>query len=68
MNDKLVSLRVEKGWSQAKTAQHAKINRTTYLNVEHGRTPELGTAVSIADVLGIEDMKTFKEIFLPFHV
>lgn len=68
MNEKLVALRIEKGWSQAKTAIEARVNRITYLNVEHGRTPELETAVSIADVFGIKDMKTFKEIFLPFRV
>lgn len=68
MNQKLVALRNKKGWSQAKTAIEARLNRTTYLNVEHGRTPELETAISIADVFDIKDMQTFKEIFLSFHV
>lgn len=64
MNAKLVELRKQKSWSQAKLAEKAGINRTTYLNVEKGRTPELFTAVSIATALGIEDLKTLREIFL----
>ena len=64
MNVKLLELRKEKGWSQAKLAEKAKINRTTYINVEKGRTPELFTAVSIANALEINDLKTLQDIFL----
>jgi DNA-binding XRE family transcriptional regulator len=64
MNTKLYELRKGKGLSQAKLAEKAKINRTTYLNVEKGRTPELFTAISIADALGINNIETLRDIFL----
>lgn len=68
MNATLLQLRKEKGLSQAKLAAKAGINRTTYVNVEQGRTPELSTALSIAKVLEIDSLEKLQAIFLPQNV
>jgi DNA-binding XRE family transcriptional regulator len=63
-NEALRNARLVRKWSQAKLAQRAGINRTTYVLIENGKIPELRTAYKLADALG----ERVDEIFLPTYV
>jgi DNA-binding XRE family transcriptional regulator len=63
-NEALRNARLVRKWSQAKLAQRAGINRTTYVLIENGKIPELRTAYKLADALG----ERVDELFLPTYV
>jgi transcriptional regulator with XRE-family HTH domain len=51
--DKLVELRVDKGWSQRKLAQMAGVTQTTVWKIEHGGGANAATLKKLGDVLGV---------------
>ena len=64
LNLELKAARDKAGKTQAQVAQLAEISERAYQNYEQGkRKPGAGTAILIANVLGIVDYQTFKQIF-----
>ena len=59
MNGALKKLRTDKRMTQAEIANRAGITEVTYQLYEYGkRTPNIRTAIRIADVLGVHDLRT----------
>lgn len=52
--ERLLELRTEKGWTQAKVAQSLGVSAISYLHYEKGqRIPSLGTIVKIAQLYDV---------------
>lgn len=52
--ERLLELRTEKGWTQAKVAQCIGVSAISYLHYEKGqRIPSLGTIVKIAQLYDV---------------
>jgi putative transcriptional regulator len=64
MNNRLVVLRAEQGWSQAELAHRLGVSRQTVNAIETGKyDPSLPLAFDIAALFGL----TIEEIFQPNH-
>jgi len=51
--DRLVELRVDKGWSQRKLAEMAGVTHTTVWKIEQGGGANPATLKKMGDVLGV---------------
>lgn len=56
-NIKLVEARKFAGLTQKELAERAGIAEASYQRIEYGQKPSLKTAIRIADVLGILDVR-----------
>lgn len=62
MQNRLKLLRTEKGWSQARLAEHLEVSRQSINAVETGKfDPSLPLAFAIAKLFD----KTIEDIFIP---
>ena len=61
MNNRLVVLRAERGWTQGDLAERVGVSRQSIISIERGRyDPSLGLAFRLAEAFGlqIEDLFT----------
>lgn len=59
--DKLVELRVDKGWSQRKLAEMAGVTQTTVWKIEHGGGASAATLKKLGDVLGVRASELMRQ-------
>jgi DNA-binding XRE family transcriptional regulator len=63
-NEALINARVVRKWTQQKTADKAKIPRSTLVAIERGHIPNLATAYQLANAFEL----SVTDIFLPTYV
>ncbi|MSU09999.1 helix-turn-helix transcriptional regulator [Veillonellaceae bacterium WCA-693-APC-5D-A] len=57
-NQKLINARCQRGLTQVELAQRANLTVRGYQNFEHGvQSPNIETAICIANTLGIYDLR-----------
>jgi transcriptional regulator with XRE-family HTH domain len=59
--DKLVRLRVDKGWSQRRLAKEAGVTPLTVWNLENGSGAHPSTLKKLGDVLGVRASELMRE-------
>lgn len=63
-NAKLQAAREKSGKTQAQVAKAAKVTEQMYQRYEYGRSePGVQTAIRIADVLNVTDIREFRDLF-----
>ena len=56
-NTALVKARHKAGFTQKQVADHVGIAEVSYQRIEYGQQPSLRTAIRIADLLNIRDLR-----------
>ncbi len=57
-NQALIEARHKAGFTQKQVADHVGIAEVSYQRLEYGQKPSLRTAIRIADLLNILDLRT----------
>ena len=58
---RIAKLREEKGWTQKRLAKIAGLSKSYIASIEEGKRPGIKAAAMIAEALGVEVTKLFRE-------
>lgn len=66
-NEHLITARKQVGKTQLQVATDLGVAESVYQRYEHGtRTPNITTAIKIADILGVKDLRELWQPLNPF--